>query len=474
MELSRPVIDTDILSERLEAMLHAGRSSAARPLLQALQRLQEPNPRLAGFEARLLLAEGRAQEALEVLDRAIAAAPETAHLHKCRAGVQVELGNIAAAADDAAQAVILDPADAGAKKMLGVLLVTLDRAPDAITCLREALTDDPRSAAHYRGLAMAQDHTGDDDAAAVTLALGIAACPRDVELREAAIMLALRRRDFAQAVAHATQARRDGCVNATVFVLLGHASASLGEHAAAADAYREALKLAPADPQIRRLASSGLPHDGDRTPPEQVRGMFDFYADHFDEHIISLGYRIPGLVRAALSDRLADLPPSPALLDLGCGTGLLAVAVGDQVGPITGVDISPAMLALAAAKGLYTELFEADLLTWLDSETRQWPIVVAADVLIYFGALAPLFRAVHARLQPGGIFLFSLEAPAHPTAAGQGWSLGRLGRFGHDASYVTSALAEAGLALERMEPQGQRVEAGSMVPGWLVAARRPA
>ena len=107
--------------------------------------------------------------------------------------------------------------------MLGVLLVTLNRPLDAITCLTAAVTDDPTHAPHYRGLAMAQQRAGDLPAASATLSLGIAACPSDPSLREAAMMLALHRGDDALAADIAVQARRDGCITATSFALYGHA-----------------------------------------------------------------------------------------------------------------------------------------------------------------------------------------------------------------------------------------------------------
>ena len=46
-----------------------------------------------------------------------------------------------------------------------------------------------------------------------------------------------------------------------------------------------------------------------------------------------------------------------------------------------------------------------------------------------------------------------------------GWMLGRVGRFSHDAAYVTAALTEAGLALCRMAPQVQRMDGGIGVLG---------
>ncbi|WP_438488751.1 class I SAM-dependent methyltransferase [Streptomyces sp. S186] len=63
------------------------------------------------------------------------------------------------------------------------------------------------------------------------------------------------------------------------------------------------------------------------------------------------GLRDPS-VRAAWAGRLrAWLPPAPsAVLDLGCGTGSLALLAAEAGHRVTGVDRSPAMLARARRK----------------------------------------------------------------------------------------------------------------------------
>src|SRR3954452_19415747 len=52
--------------------------------------------------------------------------------------------------------------------------------------------------------------------------------------------------------------------------------------------------------------------------------------------------------------RLATLKTSDDVLDIGCGTGTLAIAATRHVGPtgaVTGVDASPAMIARAGREG---------------------------------------------------------------------------------------------------------------------------
>jgi predicted TPR repeat methyltransferase len=112
--------------------------------------------------------------------------------------------------------------------------------------------------------------------------------------------------------------------------MMGHALSSLGRHGEAGDAYAEALKLGPDDPYVRHLvAASGIVPGAMRAPVDYLRAVFDGYADRFESHIVSLGYRIPGLIRATLLQHptiMAGETLGPAL-DLGCGTGLMAVVL---------------------------------------------------------------------------------------------------------------------------------------------------
>ncbi|WP_210586394.1 class I SAM-dependent methyltransferase [Streptomyces sp. GESEQ-35] len=76
---------------------------------------------------------------------------------------------------------------------------------------------------------------------------------------------------------------------------------------------------------------------------DAAAASFDDEPDH--------GLRDPE-VRLAWADRLhAWLPPRPGdVLDLGCGTGSLSLLAAEQGHRVTGVDLSPAMVALARAK----------------------------------------------------------------------------------------------------------------------------
>ena len=134
------------------------------------------------------------------------------------------------------------------------------------------------------------------------------------------------------------------------------------------------------------------------------------------------------------------------------------------------------MLEAAAAKQIYAELHEADLLNLLAETATSWPLVVAADVLIYFGALDQVLAAVHAALAPGGWFIFSLEELLphfDGTVPGNGnWALGWQGRYSHAFAYVATSAKAAGFDIRAIEHQTVRFEADAPVTGIFAILQR--
>lgn len=465
----------ETLLERAASLINDGHTGAARALLAAVRRMSPGLSRQAELAARLALRDRQFDRAREVLDPAIEAAPTDPNLRKLRAELRRELGDIRGAAADAAEAVVQDPADPVAKALLGVLLLELRRPADAVACLREAVAGEPANPAFHEALAAAFEAAGDAEAALTTLFEGIAAAPRSVSLRNAAVLHCVRRRDFAVADAIAEEARIAGVMDACLFELKGHSLSSLGRHEDAAGAYAEALKLGPEDPYVRHLvAAAGAVPGASRAPAEYVRTVFNGYADRFEAHLLSLGYQAPWLLHAAIQARGVKGGP---VLDIGCGTGLLAVVLADlNLGPFIGVDVAPGMLTQATGKQLYAELHEADIIDFLHADERSWPLILASDVLCYFGTLDDLFAAVRQRLSPGGLFAFSVELiqpDAQGAMPGNGeWSLGRQGRYAHAEHYVMRAAEAVGLQVIQVTPDILRCEADAPVPGLIVLLGR--
>jgi predicted TPR repeat methyltransferase len=79
------------------------------------------------------------------------------------------------------------------------------------------------------------------------------------------------------------------------------------------------------------------------TSSGEVRKIYDDWAASYDKTLERWDYRAPAQAAELLR---AAIPAGSVLLDAGCGTGLtgLALRAAGFVGPIDGVDLSPASL----------------------------------------------------------------------------------------------------------------------------------
>ncbi|MDF2231891.1 methyltransferase [Albimonas sp. CAU 1670] len=260
-----------------------------------------------------------------------------------------------------------------------------------------------------------------------------------------------------------------------------------GEADAAAEAWRQVLALDPEDHggAAVRIAALRRGEAPDRASPAYVATLFDQHAASFEDILVGqLGYRAP----TRLAEMLAPMMPEeaePSLLDLGCGTGLMAAALDAALpglrGHSTGVDLSEEMLGEADERGLYDALYVGDAVAFLHAPAEDedgdvagpWDLIAAADVLPYLGALEDLFAGAFAQLVPGGRLLISTETLPEDAFPAQGWTVGPHQRFHHSEAYVRRTLAEAGFEIEALEPWTIRTNLGNPEPGHLVIARRP-
>ncbi len=149
----------------------------------------------------------------------------------------------------------------------------------------------------------------------------------------------------------------------------------------------------------------------------------------------------------------ARLQPGESVLDVGCGTGTLAIAAKRQVGPtgtVCGVDASPEMVARATKKARKAGLeviFKSGLAEALPFPDAQFDAVLTTVMLHHLPAKArqDCAREMRRVLRPGGRVLAVDFGGGGPT---KGSLLSHLHRHGHvDPRDIISLLSETGLTI---------------------------
>ncbi len=383
---------------------------------------------------------GRPRDALDSYQRALALQANYPEAWCHRAIVLNDLGRHPDAAASAERALEARPGYVDALQALGHALQSLARFGDAVQAYDRALAKaTPQQQAEIW-------------------------CARGASLKKAGAS--------AEALASYDQALRLRPAYAMAEHYRANALRALGRREEALAAYRRAQQLG-ADPDgiafaLAALGEGELPSSA---PAGYIKGLFDQYAGHFDRHLVDvLGYRTPELLQCLLRDHLDGAPALNAALDLGCGTGLCAPLLRPLTKRLAGVDLSEKMLDKARATGLYDELACADIVEWLREQGPAWDLVLAADVLVYFGDLAPLFSQAARVLGPGGRFAFSVETLAED--GGAGYAVTASNRFAHTPAYVRACAQEAGLLPVDARDAVLRQENGGDVGGMLFLLRR--
>ncbi|MBK0399333.1 class I SAM-dependent methyltransferase [Limibaculum sp. M0105] len=103
------------------------------------------------------------------------------------------------------------------------------------------------------------------------------------------------------------------------------------------------------------------------------------------------------------------------VLDLGCGTGLLAAAIAERGGEVVGVDRAGAMLDLARAR------HGGGRVEWIAGDARDLRLGRRFDLVVMTGHAFQVFlteadmraacRTIAAHLAPGGRFVFDTRNP---------------------------------------------------------------
>jgi len=231
-------------------------------------------------------------------------------------------------------------------------------------------------------------------------------------------------------------------------------------------------RLEPTNPVVQHMLAAGTQTETpERASDGYIEKTFDEMAENFDEILEGLDYRVPELLRAALTDVLGEGKAELTVLDAGCGTGWCGPFIRPYAKVLVGVDLSSAMLKRASKRGEYDCLKQEELTTFLQSQDLSYDLIIAADVLVYFGIIDGVLAAAYTAMRDGGWLTFTLEELSTATP-NTDFLLGRSGRYAHTEGYVRMSLQDAGFQDERIAHEILRLEHKEPVLGLVVLARK--
>jgi predicted TPR repeat methyltransferase len=203
-----------------------------------------------------------------------------------------------------------------------------------------------------------------------------------------------------------------------------------------------------------------------RMSESHVASTFDNYAQIFERHLVdTLGYRAH-LDLAVLAEKLRP-EGLGAVLDLGCGTGLVGAALSGARTRLVGIDLSRRMIEKARARKLYDSLLIADINKALAESEECFETIIAADTFIYLGSLEATFAGVKDHLSYDGVFVFSIETGPEGTP----YAVTDGDRYAHDPAYIRHLADNLGFEIHTECSSPLRKHAENWMEGVLYGLR---
>lgn len=120
-------------------------------------------------------------------------------------------------------------------------------------------------------------------------------------------------------------------------------------------------------------------------------------------------FRLENIIRVkARLDKFAKTTSGKRLLDMGCGTGFILLLAHSCFEEVYGIDITPAMLDIAASKLKEQRAYNVQLLRTSSDQVpfpdSYFDVVTAYGFLHHLPGLLPTFNEVYRVLKKGGIF----------------------------------------------------------------------
>lgn len=434
-----------------------GELDAAMDCYQAALNIDQNNPLACNNLGITHFLSGNAEKAVSCYKQAISHRPDFVDAHYNLANSLIKLGQFEAALNILNDTLILFPKHFGALFQLGRLHMQQQSYQSASEFLTKAEKIEPDHFELQCNLGHCCLKTGDYQAAREHYRNALRFEPNNPELHYNLGVLAETQNHLDHAITHYQNAIN---LNPDYFAAhhnLGIVFIQKPHIANALSHLNTALALQPDNASLQyKIKSLEQDTSLEKAPSAYIKELFDGYADHYDQHLCeALDYNAPHLLL-----KISRIKKVGSILDLGCGTGLCGPVFKPHCGHLSGVDLSTQMLVRAHQKECYDKLYEQDLIEYLEQTTRHYDLVIAADVLVYFGKLEQLFSLVHQRLHPSGTFLFNIE-PSEQMP----YRIAQSGRFNHYDGYIEQLAQETGFEIIEKQSMITRTQNNEPVHG---------
>jgi predicted TPR repeat methyltransferase/thioredoxin-like negative regulator of GroEL len=403
-------------------------------------RLKTPYPDAHNNLGALLYEMGNIKEATEELERAVQSAPETINAHYNLACCYAKQDRFQDALIHYLIVLKKQSDHLGALHNAGILLTELKRYDEAKGFLSQALSRNPGNIDLLFHLAIIHS--------------------AEAEYYNAKVLY---ERIIEQNPNHAA------AYHNLATVLL-----HLNQRFQALDYFKKAYQLQPENFTAKHMIDAITENpETKQTPPNFIQALFDQYAYNYNDHVkTQLKYQVPSLIREALSPYANQDTLYQKILDLGCGTGLMAPYLSDICMKLIGVDLSENMIEMAKRLGAYYKLYHDNILHFLPKHLNEFDLIVAADVLCYFGDLKEILIYCQHALMADCLLVFTVEYLNNPAKKNQPYRLQTSGRFVHSETYIENQLKEAGFTLETCKQVILRYQEDIPVDGLLFIVRK--
>ncbi|MDB2443604.1 tetratricopeptide repeat protein [Gammaproteobacteria bacterium] len=433
--------------------------------IKSYSRAIRVNPRYAAAlnrKGNALKNKNKLDEAVDCYDRAIEIQSDYSDAYNNKANALKAQGLTDSALENYREAIKFNPNHADAYFNFGLTQHELGNFTSAIESLEKAIEVRPDYALAYNALGNAFKDIKKFDLA---LAQYKAAVQLDQNYAEAHYNIGIyfqESKEFDAALKSYKQALASKADYADAHYNMGIIFQDRNETEAALFSYKEALKIQPNYPEAQHLVNSLTGQTTTSAPRDYVERIFDDYAEKFEDSLTKkLNYTTPKLI----ADLIEKIPVDNLLssvLDLGCGTGLVGQEIGNSCARLEGVDISKSMLDVAGQKNVYTKLIHADLAEYLSTEALDFSLFISADVFVYVGDLAEIFRLIKSRNSIAGKLIFTTE-----DSESEGFILQGSGRYKHSKGYIESLCEEFGYRVSHFELIPLRAEGEAFISGGL-------